>query len=57
MYYTERKPDNKKQGRPGNEAISSLFVCVFFTIPKHLATQAGGWDDDINWDSVWALLS
>jgi len=26
VYYTERKPKNKKRGRPGNEATPSLLA-------------------------------
>ena len=32
MYYTERKPKNKKRGRPGNEArafLDQLFCVVY----------------------------
>ena len=28
MYYTERKPKNKKRGRPGNEA--RLYVVIIY---------------------------
>ena len=28
VYYTERKPKNKKQGRPGNEANHGALTCM-----------------------------
>ena len=31
MYYTERKPKNKKRGRPGNEAVC-VCVCVSVSV-------------------------
>ena len=35
MYYTERKPKNKKRGRPGNEASVQLLIY------EKLSTLAG----------------
>ena len=40
VYYTERKPKNKKWGRPGNEA------------KYHTHYQFGGYDNDCYWVSI-----
>ena len=35
MYYTERRPKNKKQGRPGNEATGAHDVIAITSLQKN----------------------
>ena len=42
MYYTERKPKNKKRGRPGNEATSTASKGILLTFCRGGAAGGGG---------------
>jgi len=48
VYYTERKPKNKKRGRPGKEANATLTMAKVGG-PLHACTQM---NTECNWDDI-----